>query len=247
MNTLVNQAVLETKLFFRNKSTLIWTFVFPIFFMVLFGLIYGDTKWQGMDIRSVDYLLPGIIVMGVMVTGIMHTVMSFVSEREKGVYRRLALTPLKRQTIIGGQMLHNYSIILIQTLALVVIGVVYFHAKFTGNMFLFWLVLTVGSVSFMSIGFSLTGLAKNYKSAMPINQIAYFLLMFLGGVFFPTSMLPKFLGNVAGILPSTQMNDAMRMVLYQNAGIGDIWQKLLVLASWSVLFFFISVKTFRWE
>lgn len=247
MNTLVNQAVLETKLFFRNKSTLVWTFVFPVFFMVLFGLIYGDTKWQGMDIRSVDYLLPGIIVMGVMVTGIMHTVMSFVSEREKGVYRRLALTPLKRQTIIGGQMLHNYSIILIQTLALVVIGVVSFHAKFTGNMFLFWLVLTVGSVSFMSIGFSLTGLAKNYKSAMPINQIAYFLLMFLGGVFFPTSMLPKFLGNIATILPSTQMNDAMRMILYQNAGIGDIWQKLLVLAGWSVVFFFISVKTFRWE
>jgi ABC-2 type transport system permease protein len=247
MNTLVNQAVLETKLFIRNKASFLWTMIFPIFFMVLFGVIYGDSKWSGLEMRSVDYLLPGIIVMAVMMTGIMHTVLGFVSEREKGVYRRLAMTPLKRQTIIGGQMLHNYSIILVQTLILIVIGMVYFNIKITGNMFLFWLVMTLGSVSFMSIGFALTGLAKNYKSAMPINQITYFLLMFMGGIFFPNSMLPEAVGKVAHYLPSSQMNDAVRMIFYQNAGFGDVWQNLLTLAGWSVVFFLVSMKVFRWE
>jgi ABC-2 type transport system permease protein len=247
VSALVNQTVLETKLFFRSKSSLIWTMAFPVFFMVLFGLIYGDTNWTGMDMRSVDYLLPGIIVMGVMVTGIMHTVMSFVSEREKGVYRRLVLTPLKRQTIIGGQMLHNYSIIIIQTLLLLGIAVAMFNVKITGNMFLFWLVLTVGSASFMSIGFALTSLARTYKSAMPINQIFYFILMFLGGVFFPNSMLPKFLSPIANALPSSHMNDALRAIFYQGAGFGDIWQHLLVLVAWSVVCLIISIKFFRWE
>ena len=104
MSMVMTQALLETKLFLRTKASLFWTMVFPIMFMGLFGLIYQDTKWPGMDIRSVDYLLPGIIVMSVMVTGIMYMVQAFVAEREKGVYRRLALTPLKRQWLIGGQI-----------------------------------------------------------------------------------------------------------------------------------------------
>jgi ABC-2 type transport system permease protein len=221
--------------------------IFPIFFVVLFGFIYGDSTWAGMDMRSIDYLLPGIIVMAVMVTGIMHTVMGFVSEREKGVYRRLALTPLKKQTIIGGQMLHNYSVVIIQTILLLAIGISAFNIKITGNLFLFWLVLTIGSLSFMSIGFALTGLAKNYRSAMPVSQMSFFFMMFLGGIYFPNSLLPKLLGDVASVLPSTQMNDALRAVFYQGAGFGDIWQHLLILLGWSVAFLFVSIKTLRWE
>ena len=81
MSMVMGQAILETKLFLRAKASLFWTFVFPIMFMGLFGLIYGNTKWGGMDIRSVDYLLPGIVTMGVMVTGIMYLVQAFVAER----------------------------------------------------------------------------------------------------------------------------------------------------------------------
>jgi ABC-2 type transport system permease protein len=247
MNALASQAVLETKLFFRRKDTMFWTFIFPMFFMALFGLIYGNTNWPGMSIRSVDYLLPGIVVMGAMVTGIMHTAIAFVSEREKGVYRRLALTPLKRQSLIGGQMLHNYAIIIIQTALIVAIGVFAFSINITGNMLLFWLVLTAGGLCFMSIGFAITGLVKTARSATPITQIPYFLLMFLGGIFYPVSMLPKALQYVANALPSTHMNDALRMVFFQGAGLGDIWKDLLVMAGWLVACLVISVKFFKWE
>jgi ABC-2 type transport system permease protein len=248
MNALISQTVLETKVFIRNRASLFWTMAFPIFFMVLFGLIYGDAKMTtSMDMRTIDYLLPGIIVMGVMVTGIMVTMITFVSQREKGIFRRLSLTPLKRQTIIGGQMLHNYTVIIIQTLLLLVVGVAFFKVKITGNLFLFWLVLTVGALSFISIGFSLTSLAKSYRSAQPISQLVYFIMMFLGGIFFPNNMLPKFLGHVANALPSAHMNDALRVILFQGAGFGDIWQHLLVLLGWSAVCLIISIKFFRWE
>lgn len=247
MNALVSQAFLETKLFFRRKDTMFWTFLFPMFFMALFGLIYSISSWPGMNIRSVDYLLPGIVVMGVMVTGLMHTAIAFVGEREKGVYRRLALTPLSRQSLIGGQMLHNYGIILIQTALLMIIGIMGFKVHVTGNMLLFWLVLTAGAICFMSIGFAITGLVKTSRSATPITQIPYFLLMFLGGIFFPTAMMPKALQFVANILPSTHMNGALRMILFQGAGLGDIWKDLLVMAAWIVACLVISVEFFKWE
>ena len=145
--------------------------------------------------RSIDYLLPGIIVMGAMVTGIMRTSTGFVQEREQGVYRRLALTPLKRTTLIGSQLLQHYIVIIVQTLLLIAIGGIAFKTKLSGNQFLFWLTLSIGAFCFMSIGFALTGLIKTARSATPINQITYFTLMFLGGIFFPNSLLPGLVGE----------------------------------------------------
>ena len=249
MNTLIRQTSIQMRLFLRRKDELFWTLDFPILFILLFGAIYGNTKWtgSGIDIRAIDYLLPGIIVMGAMVTGIMRTSTGFVQEREQGVYRRLALTPLKRQTLLGSQVLQHYIVIIVQTLLLIAIGGMAFKTHLTGNLFLFWLVLSVGALCFMSIGFVLSGLIKTVRSATPINQITYFSLMFLGGIFFPNSLLPTWLGNAAKILPSTQMGDALRAVVYNGAGIGDIWQKLLIVTGWIAACSVISIKFFRWE
>jgi len=238
---------MQMRLFLRRKDELFWTLAFPVLFILLFGAIYGNSKWEGMSIRSIDYLLPGIIVMGAMVTGIMRTATAFVQEREQGIYRRLALTPLTRTTLIGSQLLQHYLVIIVQTLLLVAIGGVAFKTHLTGNTALFWLTLSVGALCFMSIGFALTGLIKTLRSATPIIQITYFALMFLGGIFFPNSLLPKWLGNAAGILPSTQMGDALRAVVYNGAGIGDIWQKLVIMGAWIAVCMVISIRFFRWE
>ena len=249
MNTLIRQTRIQMRLFLRRKDELFWTLAFPILFILLFGAIYGNTKWtgSGIDIRAIDYLLPGIIVMGAMVTGIMRTSTGFVQEREQGVYRRLALTPLKRQTLLGSQVLQHYIVIVVQTALLIAIGGAAFKTHLTGNLFLFWLVLSIGALCFMSIGFALSGLIKTVRSATPINQITYFSLMFLGGIFFPNSLLPTWLGNAAKILPSTQMGDALRAVVNNGAGIGDIWQKILIMAGWIAACSVISIKFFRWE
>jgi ABC-2 type transport system permease protein len=247
MATLIKQTAIETRLFLRRKDELFWTLAFPIMFMVLFGLIYGNTTWSGMNMRSVDYLLPGIIVMGAMVTGIMRTSAGFVMEREKGIYRRLALTPLKRQTLIGSQLLQHYIVIVVQTLLLLAVGVAAFNIKVSGSLFLFWLVLTVGSLCFMCIGLTLTCLIKTVRSSTPVNQMVYFILMFLGGIFFPNSMLPGALQRVANVLPSTQMSDALRAVIYNGAGLGDIWRNLLIIAAWTLACFAVSIRFFRWE
>jgi len=68
MKTLLRQARLETKRFVRQRDDIFWTLGFPMFFIVLFGLVYGDMRWEEFGIRATDYILPGIVVMAVMVT-----------------------------------------------------------------------------------------------------------------------------------------------------------------------------------
>ena len=245
MRILAGQIALETKLFFRRKDELFWNLAFPMFFMVLYGFIYGNTMWG--EIKAIDYMFPGIIVMALMVNGIMVSATVFVEERGKGIYRRLSLTPLKRQTIIGAQILHRYIVTLIQTLLLLAVGVFGFKVSIVGNYFFFWLILTFGSLCFLSIGFALATLIKSTRSATPICMIVFFMMLFLGGIFFPLNIMPDFLSVIAKALPSTHLNDALRLVVIEGAGLGAVWLELLAVGGWFVVSLGLSIKFFRWE
>lgn len=247
MKILARQVMLETRLFLRRKDDLFWTLAFPLFFIVLFGLIYQDVVWEDLGLRAIEYLLPGIIVMALMTSGIMATASGFVEERERGIYRRLSLTPLKRRTLLGGQLIQRYVVILIQTILLLVVGNLAFDIQISGNLFWSWLVVTLGALCFLSIGFLLTGLIKSARAANGISMIVFFMLMFLGGIYFPNDVMPDFLRTFSNTLPSTNLNDALRAVMIMGLGIEEAWRELLVVGGWFIGSLVVAVRLFRWE
>jgi ABC-2 type transport system permease protein len=245
MSTLAGQIRLENKLFLREKGAMFWTLAFPVFMIALFGLIWKNDVWNGTP--AINYLLSGIIVMAVMVTCLLNIAMGVVEDREKGIFRRLSLTPLKRQTLIGGQIVNRYLIVLAQTVILIAIGVVVFGASIGGNYLLFWVALTIGAFSFLALGFALTCIIKSEKAAHPVSMIVFFSLMFLGGCFFPIEQMPQFLHPVCEALPAVHLNDALRMIAVNGAGLGEVWQELPVLLSWLAGCSALAVKFFKWE
>ena len=247
MKVLARQVMLETKLFLRRKDDLFWTLAFPLFFIVLFGLIYQDMLWEDLGLRAIEYILPGIVVMALMVSGIMATATGFVEERQRGIYRRLSLTPLKRHTILGGQLVQRYLLILAQTALLMAIGALAFNIQVSGSPFSVWLVITLGALCFLSIGFLLTGLISSARAANGISMVVYFMLMFLGGIFFPNAMMPSFLRAFSNALPSTQLNDALRAVMIMGLGVREVWRDLLIVGGWFVGSLTLAVRLFRWE
>jgi len=247
MKMLTRQVGLEMRLFLRRKDDLFWTLAFPLFFIVLFGLIYQDMQWEDLGLRAIEYILPGIVVMALMTSGIMATASGFVEERERGIYRRLSLTPLKRHTILGGQLIQRYIVNLVQTALLLTVGVLAFNISIEGNPFYVWLVVTLGALCFLSIGFLLTGLIKTARAANGISMVVFFMFMFLGGVFFPTELMPDFLRAIASALPSTNLNDVFRAVMIMDQGAGEMWRELLISGGWFVGSFVLAVRLFRWE
>jgi ABC-2 type transport system permease protein len=247
MKILARQVMLETTLFLRRKDDLFWTLAFPLFFIALFGLIYQDMLWEDLGLRAIEYILPGIVVMALMVSGIMATATGFVEERQRGIYRRLSLTPLKRHTILGGQLIQRYLLILTQTVLLMAIGTLAFNIQVSGSLFSVWLVMTLGALCFLSIGFLLTGLISSARAANGISMVVYFMLMFLGGIFFPNTLMPDFLRAFSSALPSTQLNDALRAVMITGLGIQEVWRELLIVGGWFVGSLMLAVRLFRWE
>jgi len=247
MSVLARQVILEMKLFLRRRDDLFWTLAFPLFFIILFGLIYQDMVWEDFGLRAIEYILPGIIVMALMTSGIMATASGFVEEREKGVYRRLSLTPLKRNTILGGQLIQRYVVILVQTVLLLVVGALAFNIQVSGDLLWVWLVVTVGALCFLSVGFLLTGLIKTARAANGISMVVFFMLMFLGGIYFPNDLMPDFLRVFSDALPSTNLNDVFRAVMITGLGVGEMWRELLIVGGWFIGSLVLAVRLFRWE
>ena len=245
MTKLLTQIRLETKLFLRDKYNLFYTLAFPVIMILIFGSVFSGQNWSG--IQAIDYLLPGIIVMALMMACMSDNAVKIVAERDEGIYRRLSLTPLKRQVLLIGNIFVRYLVVLASTILLFVIGVGFFKANVGGNFLLFWFVLTIGALTFVTIGFVLTSLSKNTNSAMTLGMAVIFPFMFLGGCFWPLNQMPAFLQPVCKALPALHLNNALRMIVVQGAGFSGIWQELPVMFGWLIGCSVLAVKFFKWE
>jgi ABC-2 type transport system permease protein len=245
MTTLAGQVKLETKLFLRDKRSLFFTFAFPVIMVLIFGSAFGNQTVAGLP--AINYLLPGIIVMALMMVTMNNNVTKITSDRERGIYRRLSLTPLKRQTLLTGQIIVRYLIVIASTLLLIAIGSSVFKAHIGGNQFLFFLILTLGVLTFTALGFATSSLVKNTNSAMALCMAVLFPLMFLGGCFWTLDQMPHFLNIVANVLPTTHLNTALRMISIQGAGFSQVWRELPVILAWFAGCSVLAVKFFKWE
>ena len=107
--------------------------------------------------------------------------------------------------------------------------------------------VTLGALCFLSIGLLLTGLIRSARAANGISMVVFFMLMFLGGVFFPNEIMPDFLRIFSDALPSTNVNDVFRAVIIMDIGISEMWRELLIVGGWFVGSLAMAVWLFRWE
>ena len=245
MKALAGQIKLERKLFLRNRQNLFLTFAFPVLMMLIFGAVFGDQSWGG--VSSVNFLLPGIISMSLMMACMNNNAVKIVDERERGIYRRLFLTPLSRSTMLMGSIVIRYFIALAGTLLVIAAGKLVYGAEIGGNRFLFLLVLTVGALTFIVLGFFLTTFAKTTNSMMTLGMVVLFAFMFLGGCFWPADQLPESILPLCRALPSFHLNTAFRMVSIQDARFIDVISELPVVFAWLAASSFLAVKFFKWE
>jgi ABC-2 type transport system permease protein len=105
----------------------------------------------------------------------------------------------------------------------------------------------LGSIVFLAMGFGVAGWAKNENQAAPVANLIALPMMFLSGSFFPREAMPEFLQTVTRFLPLTYLNDALRAVINDGAGLDVIGTDLIGLAVWAVISFVIATRLFKWE
>ncbi|QQL51349.1 ABC transporter permease [Mucilaginibacter ginkgonis] len=205
---------------------------------------------SGREYKYIDFILPGQLGFSLLSTGVFGTAFVFLSLRQTLVIKRFFATPVKRYSIILGEMLARITFGLTGALFIILIG----HYAFGFTLIHGWttvinmLILAFfGLLIFMGFGFTVSGLAKNESSVPPISNLITLPQFLLSGTFFSTSAFPKILQHISEVLPLTHLNNAMRQVAFEGAGIGDVGKELLILLAWGVVIYGVAIKTFKWE
>lgn len=199
------------------------------------------------DLRYVDFIVPGILAMTLMTSGMLGLSLSFVQYREKGILRRVKVSPLPLSRFLGSEITSALVMSLIQAAILLLVGWLVFKVNINGNWLYIAFVVVLGAASFLALGFLIASVTRTLKTAEMASNAITFPMMFLSGVFFPLAILPPFLEVIAKCLPLYYLGDALRKVMILGKGLGDIWLDILVVGGMGLICFVAAIKMFRWE
>lgn len=201
----------------------------------------------GSGFSMTDYLVPGIIVMTFLTTGLSLLGEKISSQRERGILRRYKATPVSSLQYFSGLMLHIILVSLLQVL--VVYGVGRFFFGFEKNIFALPVLgyMLYSLVVILALGFMILSLVRSRQAASALIQGIYYPLMFLGGLFFPVTDLPGLLRAIVLVNPVTYLINGLRDVLGVYATPTPGYMNLLVPALWLLAGTVISFRYFSWN
>jgi ABC-2 type transport system permease protein len=202
---------------------------------------------ETLNIKYIDFFIPGILGMALMNSGIIGLSTAFVTYREKGILRRIKVTPFSLTSFILARIVTTLIVAVLQAVILIGLGRLIYGFSLRGNPLLILLTVIIGGLAFLSIGFALSGMAKNTETAASYANLVTFPMLFLAGTFFPIDALPAWLQGFTRILPLRYLIDALREPMMRGRGIGSTWVDLVVLLGVFVVAMAVAVRFFKWD
>lgn len=209
-----------------------------------------ESTVTGRIYRTIDFILPGQLGFSLLSTGVFGTAFVFFSLRQTLVIKRFFATPVKRSSIVIGEGLARIGFALIGALFIILVGHFFFHFTLihgTITVLNMLVLAAIGVIVFMGFGFVVSGLAKSESTIPPISNIITLPQFLLSGTFFSINAFPSWLQPISRALPLTYLNDAMRKVAFEGAGLWDVKHQILIMLIWGLGIYAIAVKVFKWE
>jgi ABC-2 type transport system permease protein len=225
----------------RNKMFFFFSVVFPLGMFFLYAGIFARS-----NPRAVSYFLGPVIAFNVMGSfwGLSATLVMF---REQGILRRFHVTPVTATDMLASSLLANYLLTIPTVSIEVFLARFIFHVPSLGNLLSVAVLVTVGTVSFGSLGLVVASVTNTMQETQVLNQIIWLPLIFLSGATFPLAYLPNSVQHVGLFLPATYLVTALQGALYQSFSVSQLLVQILALALWAILTFFVAAQLFRWE
>ncbi len=205
---------------------------------------------KGVSVNEIGYfdiLVPGIIGMSIMQSGIIGMATVIATLKEKRVLKRLSATPLPIWKFLLVEVLTRVVITIIQITIMLSLSVAVLGASIYGNIPLLYFIGIFSSFVFLTLGFVAAAITNSANAASGLASVLTTPMMFLSGVFFDRETLPNVIKVIADFLPLSPVLDAMREVSLQEAGFREIQTELVIIAMWTIVSFILAAKTFNFR
>jgi ABC-2 type transport system permease protein len=252
------RAAVELKEFFRQRESVVFTLLFPVLLLLVFGAIldYDIGSTVGVSVSFVQYFIAGVMAAGILGASLQNMAISIATERSDGTLKHLVGTPMPKHAYFVGKVVQVLAVTALIVVVLLAVGVVFYGVELpSGEDWVTFLWVTVlGSAACTLLGIAISSLAKNGRSASATVTPIALVLQFISGVFFQFSQVPAWLQTIAALFPLKWMAQGLRSVFLPDAlaavepaGTWELGRTALVLAVWCVVGLGLCVATFRWQ
>lgn len=244
---MLQQLYYEQITFWKNPVRAFFTVAFSVIFLVLLDAAGGTGKIKSIGVRGIQYYVPSFAAYGVMAVCFTNLALSIVTQRETGLLKRLRLSPAPTWVVLGGMFLSNLVVSVVEVVLLLVVGKLAFSVQLPHNYLALVVAVAVGALCFTALGVAVSTLVPNQDSGGPVVNIAFFVVLFLSGLYFPLKR-GSALQQASNYLPVARFISAMfRPFQFVPGASPWDWSDLKVIAIWGVAGAVVAVRRFRFE
>jgi ABC-type multidrug transport system permease subunit len=197
--------------------------------------------------RYIDWLIPGLLGLNIMGTGMWGIGFSLVTARSKRILKRLAATPMSRAHYLLAQILARLVFLVLEVGALLLFAWLAFGVPVRGSIATLALVAVVGTLSFGGLALLIAARPRTIEAVSGWMNFVMMPMWVLSGVFFSSAHFPAAAQPFIRALPLTALNDAFRGVMLDGTPASALGPELLVLGAWGLMTFGVALKIFRWR
>ena len=255
INLGLRRGALEIKQFTRQRESVVFTLLFPLILLAIFGSVFKDTIAPGVTFSQ--YFVAGMVASGLVNSGFQQLAITIPMERDYGSLKRLRGTPMPVASYFIGKSLLVFVSMIIQVILLLAGGYLFFGLNMPTDISKWltftWLII-LGTASSTVLGIAFSVVPKSGRGASAVVSPVVIILQFFSGVFFIFTQLPTWMQQVAAIFPLKWLTQGMRSVFLPDSfaanEVAKSWETgrtFIILVIWLVVGFFISLRTFKWS
>jgi len=244
LRLLAHQVRYEQLSFWRNPQSAVFTFVFPVVFVVIMGALFGGVSKSSYfnGLSALQYYVPTIAALSVLGSCYGQLAVALAARRQNGILKRVRATPLPAWAYFAGLLVHCVLVSIVDVALIIGVGRLY-GVPLPSHWLALTATLVLGAASFCALGVAVASIISNAEAAPAVAQLVLFPLLFLSGTYLPIHS--AVLNRITGWLPVRPFNEALTGPLASHTGVD--WSHLGVLATWGVLGAIVAVRRFRWD
>jgi ABC-type multidrug transport system permease subunit len=197
--------------------------------------------------RYIDFLIPGLLGMNLMNSGMWGIGFALVEMRQRKLLKRFVATPMRRMDFLMALTSSRLVLMLLEVALLLGFGALVFHMRVQGSLLSILFLGALGAISFGGIGLLTASRAQKIESVSGLINLVMMPMWIFSGVFFSYERFPAMIQPALRLLPLTALNDALRAIILQGASLASQGARLSVLVVWGAVSFFLALRWFRWS
>lgn len=197
--------------------------------------------------RYIDFVIPGLLGMNLMGSGIWGIGFAIVDSRGKRLLKRFMATPMSRSEYLMSFLFSRLFFLILEVVTLVGFGALAFKVPLRGSLVELGFICLISALAFGAIGLLIASRAKTVEGVSGLMNFVMLPMWIFSGVFFSSSNFPGVVQPLIKILPLTAVNDALRANMLEGTQITALGFPIAVIIAWLIISFVLALKLFRWR